>query len=130
MNKRNIFGEPLEPCSFSPKTGFFRDGCCNTDVIDTGEHTVCIVATEEFLEFSKKMGNDLSTPIPQYSFAGVKPGDRWCLCAMRWIEAYNHDCAPKIILSATNETMLKHISMDVLIKYAYYEGNFKSLPGT
>ncbi|SRR6266542_5838952 len=123
MNKKNIFGELLSPCSFSPKTGFFRDGCCNTDSNDAGEHTVCIIATEEFLQFSKKMGNDLSTPVPKYSFPGVKPGDRWCLCAMRWIEAYKHDCAPKIVLAATNETMLNHISMDILIKYAYYEDN-------
>jgi uncharacterized protein len=121
MNKKNIFGEPLIPCSFKPTTGYFRDGCCNTDSSDVGEHTVCIIATEEFLQFSKKMGNDLSTPNPRYAFPGVKPGDRWCLCALRWIEAYNHGCAPKIVLAATNETMLNHISMDTLIRNAYYE---------
>lgn len=121
MIGKNIFGEPLITCSNKPKTGFFRDGCCNTDSSDVGEHTVCIVATEEFLLFSKNVGNDLSTPIPEYSFLGVKPGDRWCLCATRWIEAYNAKCAPKLVLAATNETMLKLISMDVLIQFAYYD---------
>lgn len=121
MIGKNVFGEPLITCSNKPKTGFFRDGCCNTDSSDVGEHTVCIVATEEFLHFSKNAGNDLSTPIPQYSFEGVKPGDRWCLCATRWIEAYNANCAPKIVLAATNETMLKLVSMDVLIQFAFYE---------
>lgn len=121
MQKKNIFGEPLVTCSDKPKTGYFRDGCCNTDVSDAGEHTVCIVATEEFLEFSRKVGNDLSTPIPGYAFEGVKPGDKWCLCVSRWIEAYRNHCAPKILLSATNETVLNHVSMDVLLQYAYYE---------
>jgi len=121
MNNKNIFGEPLITCSNRPRTGFFRDGCCNTDSKDVGEHTVCIMANAEFLQFSKKMGNDLSTPVPEYSFDGVKPGDRWCLCALRWIEAYKNNCAPKIILAATNETILNHISMDILIKYAYYD---------
>lgn len=121
MIGKNIFGEPLITCSNKPKTGFFRDGCCNTDSSDVGEHTVCIVATEEFLLFSKNVGNDLSTPIPEYSFLGVKPGDRWCLCATRWIEAYNAKCAPKLVLAATNETLLKLISMDVLIQFAYYD---------
>ena len=121
MLKKNIFGEPLIPCSNRPRTGFYRDGCCNTGSEDLGEHTVCIVATEDFLLFSKKMGNDLSTPNPQYGFEGVKPGDHWCLCAMRWMEAYNQNCAPKIVLAATNETFLKHISMNILISYAHYE---------
>lgn len=121
MDNKNIFGEPLITCSNLPKTGFFRDGCCNTDPRDIGEHTVCIVATEEFLKFSKESGNDLSTPIPEYSFAGVKPGDRWCLCALRWVDAYKNNCAPKIVLAATNETVLKHISMKVLLEYAWYE---------
>ena len=121
MIGKNVFGEPLITCSNKPKTGFFRDGCCNTDSSDVGEHTVCIVATEEFLLFSKNVGNDLSTSIPEYSFVGVKPGDRWCLCATRWIEAYNANCAPKLVLAATNETLLKLISMDVLIKFANYD---------
>ena len=121
MDGKNIFGEPLITCSNNPKTGYFRDGCCNTDSTDDGEHTVCIVATKEFLEFSKRVGNDLSTPLPEYGFEGVKPGDKWCLCATRWIEAYNNNCAPKIVLAATNESMLRHISMDILIQHAYYE---------
>ena len=119
MNNKNVFGEPLITCSNKPKTGFFRDGCCNTDSKDTGEHTVCIVATEEFLDFSKKAGNDLSTAMPQYSFDGVKPGESWCLCALRWVEALQNGCAPKIVLEATNETILKHVAMDVLLAYAY-----------
>ena len=121
MYKKNIFGEPLVTCSNKPLTGFFRDGCCSSDESDTGEHTVCIVATEEFLKFSKTVGNDLSTPMPQYSFEGVKPGDKWCLCVSRWIEAYRHNCAPKVVLAATNETVLDHVSMDILLKFAYYE---------
>ena len=121
MENTNVFGEPLISCSNNPITGFFRDGCCNTNEQDSGEHTVCIVATKEFLEFSKKVGNDLSTPIPEYSFNGVKPGDRWCLCALRWVEAYAHNCAPKIVMAATNETILKHVPMEVLLKFAHYE---------
>lgn len=119
MKNKNIFGEPLITCSMKPKTGFFRDGCCNTDSTDVGEHTVCIVATEEFLSFSKSVGNDLSTPLPQYMFDGVKPGEKWCLCAKRWLEAYQNNCAPQIILEATNETLLEYISMDILISYAF-----------
>jgi uncharacterized protein (DUF2237 family) len=121
MKNKNVFGEPLITCSEKPKTGYFRDGCCNTDSSDIGEHTVCIVASEEFLHFSKNAGNDLSTPIPVYDFEGVKPGDRWCLCAMRWVEAYHSNCAPKIVLEATHESILKYVPMDVLILYAHYE---------
>jgi uncharacterized protein len=121
MQNKNIFGEPLISCSQKPLTGFFRDGCCNTDETDVGEHTVCIVATADFLEFSKRIGNDLSTPNPLYAFKGVKPGDRWCLCVSRWIEAHNQKYAPKIVLAATNETVLKVISMDILLEYAYYD---------
>jgi uncharacterized protein len=117
---KNIFGEYLETCSDNPRTGYFRDGCCNTNDTDIGEHTVCIIATEEFLQFSRMAGNDLSTPIPEYSFNGVKPGDRWCLCVGRWIEAYRNGCAPKIDLAATNETVLNHVPRDILIKYAWY----------
>lgn len=120
MNNKNIFGEPLMECSAKPKTGYFRDGCCNTDETDRGEHTVCIVATEEFLTFSILAGNDLSTAIPEYSFPGVKPGDKWCLCAQRWLEAFENNCAPQIVLEATNETLLSHVSMDIILKYAYH----------
>jgi uncharacterized protein (DUF2237 family) len=121
MENKNIFGEAIATCSNNPKTGYFRDGCCNTDARDVGEHTVCIVATEEFLKFSKESGNDLSTPMPVYSFPGVHPGDKWCLCALRWVEAYENNCAPKIVLEATNETILKHIPMKLLLEYAYKE---------
>lgn len=117
----NIFGQPIISCGTEPVTGYFRNGCCNTDETDTGLHTVCIVATAEFLEFSKSVGNDLSTPIPEWSFPGVKPGDKWCLCAERFKEAYENNAAPKVVLEATNEKALEIISMDILLKHAYYK---------
>ena len=123
MENKNIFGEALITCSNQPLTGFFRDGCCNTDATDTGMHTVCIVATEEFLEFSKLAGNDISTPVPQYNFAGVKPGDKWCLCAERFKEAHENNAAPKVVLEATNEETLKVVDMDVLVKHACIKDN-------
>lgn len=118
MNK-NIFGDSLITCSEDPLTGFFRNGCCDTDDTDMGLHTVCIVTTKEFLDFSKSVGNDLSTPVPQWGFDGLNPGDRWCLCALRWKEALDHNCAPRVILEATNEETLKVVSMKDLIKHAY-----------
>lgn len=118
FESKNVFGEKLTPCSHNPKTGFFRDGCCNTDHSDSGMHTVCIIASEEFLDFSKEAGNDLSTPAPQYNFAGVKPGDQWCLCAPRWFEAYQNGCAPLVNLASTHEETLAVIPLDVLKKYA------------
>jgi len=120
MENKNIFGQPLIACSTSPLTGYYRDGCCNTDDTDKGVHTVYIIATEEFLTFSKTVGNDLSTPIPQYAFPGVKVGENWCLCALRFKEAYENDAAPKVILEATNEKTLDLISMDILIEHASY----------
>lgn len=123
MENKNIFGEALIACSNQPLTGFFRDGCCNTDATDTGMHTVCIVATEEFLEFSKLAGNDISTPVPQYNFAGVKPGDKWCLCAERFKEAHENNAAPKVVLEATNEETLKVVDIDVLVKHACIKDN-------
>ena len=119
MNDVNVFGEPIIECSSDPITGFFRDGCCNTNESDEGLHTVCVVMTEEFLEFSSLKGNDLSTPRPQWGFPGLKPGDRWCLCAARWLEAYEHDSAPKVVLEATNEKTLDIVSMDKLIEHAF-----------
>jgi len=116
----NVFGQPLIPCSMKPLTGYFRDGCCNTDETDVGVHTVCIVATEEFLAFSKSVGNDLSTPLPQWNFAGVKPGDKWCLCAARFLQAHQNHAAPKVVLEATNEKTLEIVSMDILLEYAFY----------
>lgn len=120
MTNKNVFGQDLITCSTEPLTGYFRDGCCNTDQTDTGLHTVCIIATEEFLLFSKSVGNDLSTPLPKWGFAGIKPGDKWCLCAERFKEAYNNNCAPKVVLEATNEKTLDIISIEKLIEHANY----------
>ena len=119
MMNKNIFGDPLINCSTDPLTGFFRNGCCDTDESDLGLHTVCVVVTREFLEFSKLAGNDLSTPIAQWGFPGIKAGDRWCLCALRWKEALENNIAPKVVLEATNEATLKVIPMKTLIQYAY-----------
>lgn len=114
----NVFGEPLSPCSFKPLTGFFRDGCCRTNLDDEGTHVVCVVMTEEFLEFSASRGNDLSTPIPEYGFPGLRPGDQWCLCALRWQEAYLAGKAPKVVLESTDHHALDLIPLDVLRRYA------------
>lgn len=119
MADLNIFGQPVITCSNEPLTGYFREGCCNTDETDLGSHTICILATEEFLSFSFKVGNDLSTPIPEYNFKGVKPGDRWCLCAERFLEAHQNDAAPKVVLEATNESALQIVPMEILLQYAY-----------
>lgn len=120
MENYNVFGQALIHCSNNPITGYFRDGCCNTDETDTGLHTVCIVATADFLTFSKSVGNDLSTPIPEFSFSGLEPGDKWCLCAERFKEAYENNVAPKVVLEATNEKTLEIINMDILLDHAYY----------
>ncbi len=114
----NVFGEPLEDCSENPVTGFFRDGCCNTGDDDLGSHTVCIRVTREFLEFSRSRGNDLTTPHPEFEFPGLKPGDRWCLCAARWVEAYRQGMAPRVMLKATHERALEVVPLAVLRKYA------------
>src|ERR1700689_2780747 len=97
-----VVGTELEPCSFDPLTGFYRDGCCNTGGEDLGVHTVCVLLTAEFLSFSKSAGNDLSTPRPEFGFAGLNPGDRWCLCASRWQEAFEAGAAPQVVLEATH----------------------------
>jgi uncharacterized protein (DUF2237 family) len=115
----NVFGESLIPCSTDPMTGFFRDGCCNTSEQDVGSHTVCVVLTDDFLEFSKSKGNDLSTPMPAYGFPGLKGGERWCLCARRWLEAYRAGKAPKVILRSTHQRALEVIEMDILRKFAF-----------
>lgn len=116
---RNVLGGPLEPCSFKPVTGFFRDGCCNTDERDFGSHTICVVLTEDFLAFSRSRGNDLLTPRPEFDFPGLRPGDRWCLCAARWYEAYAAGQAPAVILVATHEGALHHAPLDALKKHAW-----------
>jgi uncharacterized protein len=117
----NVFGNPLKPCSTDPLTGFYRDGHCLTGADDHGTHTVCAVMTEEFLRFSFDRGNDLITPMPQYSFPGLGPGDRWCLCALRWREAHDAGVAPPVVLEATNEKTLELIALEELIKCAYKE---------
>ncbi|MCI3951897.1 MAG: hypothetical protein K0R53_1394 [Burkholderiales bacterium] len=115
---RNVLGDRLQSCSEAPVTGFYRDGCCNTGPEDVGLHTVCALMTEEFLEFSRARGNDLSTPMPQMGFPGLKPGDRWCLCAARWKEALDAGMAPRIVLTATHEATLEVASLADLKKYA------------
>jgi uncharacterized protein len=119
--EKNVFGEDLIACSVSPMTGFYRDGCCNTSDEDFGIHTVCAVMTDEFLEFSKKAGNDLSTPVPQFMFPGLQAGDRWCLCAPRWVEAYRAGKAPLVVLEATHEKTLELVPLEELVKFAYRE---------
>ena len=114
---KNVFGGSLEPCSFDPKTGYFRDGFCHTTETDYGTHVVCAIVTEEFLQFSKESGNDLITPLPEYDFPGLKPGDSWCLCALRWKEAYLNNIAPPIKGGSTNEKVLKVIDKDILDSY-------------
>jgi uncharacterized protein (DUF2237 family) len=114
----NVFGETLETCGEDPVTGFFRDGCCNTSDDDTGSHTVCVQVTQAFLEFSRFRGNDLSTPRPEFGFAGLKPGDRWCLCAARWKEAYDAGMAPRVYLRATHQRALEIVPLDVMRGFA------------
>ena len=114
----NVYGKELETCCDNPKTGFFRNGLCDTCSEDRGLHTVCILATEEFLDFSKSVGNDLSTPHPEFNFPGVKPGNRWCLCAQRWQEAYEQGKAPPVFLESTHEETLKIVDFNILQGYA------------
>ena len=115
---RNVLGGELKPCSMDPVTGFYRNGCCETGPEDMGLHTVCAVMTDAFLAFSKSMGNDLSTPRPEYGFVGLKPGDRWCLCAPRWKEALDAGMAPKIVLESTHEETLAIVPLGVLKDHA------------
>ena len=114
----NVFGEVLAPCSENPLTGFFRDGCCNTSDDDIGSHTVCIEVTRDFLEYSRFRGNDLSTPHPEFGFPGLKPGDRWCLCASRWLEAYEQEMAPRVYLRRTHQKALDIVPLAILRQYA------------
>ena len=114
----NVLGEPLESCSEEPMAGFFRDGCCNTSDEDLGSHTVCGEVTREFLEFSRFRGNDLSTPVPEYGFPGLKPRDRWCLCAARWLEAQQHGMAPRVMLRGTHQRALEIVPLNLLKEYA------------
>ena len=114
----NVLGGPLLACSYDPLTGFFRDGCCNTGADDVGLHLVCAEMTEKFLAFSKARGNDLSTPMPMYEFPGLKEGDRWCLCALRWKEAFEAGMAPRVVLEATHISTLEFVDLEDLQRYA------------
>ena len=109
--KLNVLGEPLVPCSDDPLTGFFRDGCCNTSRDDLGQHVVCVRVTTDFLDFSASCGNDLSTPNPEFGFSGLKPGDQWCLCALRWREAMEAGVAPRVVLQATHAAALRTVKL-------------------
>ncbi|KZN62113.1 hypothetical protein N473_21445 [Pseudoalteromonas luteoviolacea CPMOR-1] len=115
---KNVLGGDLEVCCIDPLTGFMRDGHCNTNDMDHGTHVVCAVVTAEFLAFTKARGNDLSTPMPQYQFPGLQPGDGWCLCALRWKEAYIAGFAPPVKLSATHEKVLEYVDLDVLKEFS------------
>ena len=122
----NVLGGDLETCSTDPLTGWFRDGCCNTDRNDRGLHTVCCVVTEEFLEFARSRGNDLITPAPQHSFPGLEPGDRWCVCAQTWQDAADEGVACPVVLSSTHEETLQIVSLEVLVQHSF-ENNQSSL---
>ena len=115
---RNVLGGPLGECASNPLTGFYRDGCCNSRSDDQGVHSVCALMTAEFLEFSRARGNDLSTPMPDFGFPGLKAGDRWCLCAARWREAFMAGRAPRVVLNSTRERTLDYVSLEDLKKYA------------
>ena len=114
----NVLGEKLKPCWIAPMTGFFRDGCCNTGSTDTGKHIVCCIVTKEFLAFSKYLGNDLSTPRPEYEFAGLMKGDRWCLCVDRWLQAHEEHAAPYVILESTHKNALETVPLEVFMQKA------------
>lgn len=118
MSQINVFGDPIEECCSNPITGYFRDGFCRTDKYDRGSHTVCALITDEFLEFSKSRGNDLSTPRPEFEFAGLSAGQSWCLCASRWLEAHDAGCAPRVHLKRTNSQALAIAPLAVLKGYA------------
>jgi len=118
MPETNVLGHPLEPCGTEPLTGFYRDGCCNTGYDDVGIHTVCVRVTREFLAFSKKRGNDLSTPRPEFRFPGLSPGDRWCVTAANWFRAYQDGCAAPVVLAATHERTLDVVPLEALKEHA------------
>lgn len=117
-SRKNVLGGHLKRCCLSPKTGYFRDGYCRTDETDDGKHVICAEMTAQFLAFTKKLGNNLSTPRPEFNFPGLKPGDRWCLCALRWKEAYKAGVAPPVILEACQKSALEIVSLECLQQYA------------
>ncbi|KRB98833.1 hypothetical protein ASE11_10890 [Hydrogenophaga sp. Root209] len=118
---RNVLGGELLPCSYDPLTGFYRDGCCETGPDDQGTHVVCARVTAPFLAFSRERGNDLSTPRPEWRFAGLKPGDRWCVCVRRWLEALQAGAAPPVVLESTNATTLQYVKLEVLQQHAWHK---------
>lgn len=118
MKQFNVLGGELDACCTAPMTGYYRDGHCNTSMEDTGSHTVCVRVSDEFLDFSKKVGNDLSTPRPEYQFPGLKDGDQWCLCAARWLQACEAEKAPLVVLSSTNQRALEIIPLELLMEHA------------
>ena len=120
METQNVLGTALVPCSYDPLTGYFRDGCCNTDASDLGSHLVCVRVTKEFLAFSVARGNDLVTPRPEYRFAGLKAGDRWCLCANRWREALEAGMAPPVVLESTHISALRFVTLEQLEKHRFH----------
>ena len=121
MTEQNVLGTELQPCGTDPMTGYLRDGCCRHIEEDRGRHEVCAVMTDEFLAFSKERGNDLSTPRPDLRFPGLEPGDRWCVCLGRWLEAYEADVAPPVVLEATNEAVLEEVYFSTLNENEYVE---------
>jgi uncharacterized protein len=125
---KNVLGTPLVPCSYDPLTGYFRDGCCNTDETDGGSHLVCVRVTQEFLVFSLQRGNDLMTPRPEFRFAGLKAGNRWCLCATRWAEALAAGVAPPVVLESTHEKAVEFVNLEDLRKHAYIGGTAGAQP--
>jgi uncharacterized protein (DUF2237 family) len=120
--QKNVLGGVLRPCSRDPLTGFFRNGCCETDAEDAGEHTACVKLTAEFLDFSKRVGNDLSTPRPEYDFPGLKPGQQWCVCAGRWIEAARAGVIAPLVLEATHESLLDYLPLEELKRISETQG--------
>jgi hypothetical protein len=118
MQQLNVLGTELQPCSFDPMTGYYRTGCCEHHGDDPGMHVVCCRVTEEFLAFSASCGNDLSTPMPQYGFAGLRPGDQWCVCASRWAEAYEGGAACPVVLESTHLSALEYVDLEVLRRFA------------
>ena len=119
METQNVLGTALVPCSYDPLTGYFRDGCCNTDASDLGSHLICVRVTGEFLAFSAAHGNDLSTPMPEHRFAGLKAGDRWCLCANRWREALEAGMAPPVVLESSHLSALRFVTIEQLEKHRF-----------